>query len=185
MKQNIDESLAFSLIRDDLPFRLQRRVGLIPEKGLGVLRRAIFFALITWLPIVLWAVFNGRALPGNVDEPLLQHFGIQVRFLIAVPLFIMGEVMMHKQMVRLIPYFLTSGLIRVEQQGAFKEIIQGVVRLRNLTKPWLVIAVLILAWTILKPVATDEHELVWPTGGFGGFWYNFVSRPIFTFLMVA
>ena len=29
MKQNTDESLALSLVRDDLPFRLQRRVGLI------------------------------------------------------------------------------------------------------------------------------------------------------------
>jgi hypothetical protein len=185
MKQNIEESLTLSLVRDDLPFRLQRRVGLIPEKGLGVLRRAIFFALITWLPLVLWAAFNGRALPGHVDEPLLQHFGIHVRFLIAVPLFIMGEAMMLKLMVRLIPYFLTSGLVRVEQQGAFKEIIQGVMRLRNLTKPWLIIVVLILAWTIFKPVATDDHELVWAAGGFGGFWFNYVSRPIFTFLMVA
>ena len=35
MKQNIDESLTLSLVRDDLPFRLQRRVGLIPERGLG------------------------------------------------------------------------------------------------------------------------------------------------------
>ena len=32
MKQNLDESLAFSLIQDDLPFRVQRRVGLIPGR---------------------------------------------------------------------------------------------------------------------------------------------------------
>ena len=36
MKQNLDESLALSLVRDDLPFRLQRRIGLIPERGLGI-----------------------------------------------------------------------------------------------------------------------------------------------------
>jgi hypothetical protein len=185
MKQAIDESPEFSLIRDDLPFRLQRRVGLIPEQGLGTVRRAVFFALLTWLPIAVWAVFNERALTGHVDEPLLQHFGIHVRFLIAVPLFIIGEAMMHKLLARLIPYFLTSGLIQDEQQGIFKEIIQSVIRLRNLTKPWLIIIVLILAWTIFKPAAIDDHELNWSTGGFGQLWYSYVSRPIFTILMAA
>ena len=185
MNDNIDQEIELSLVRDDLPFRLQQRVGLIPGKGLGVLRRAIFFALITWLPLVLWAIFNERALPGHIDEPLLQHFGIHDRFLIAVPLLIAGEGMMHKLMIRLIPYFLTSGLVRVEQQGAFKKIIQGVIRLRNLTRPWLIIAVLILAWTIFKPAQTDYHELIWAAGGFGGFWFNYVSRPIFTLLMAA
>ena len=185
MKQNDDESIELSLVRDDLPFRLQRRVGLIPERGLGTVRRAIFFALLTWLPIVVWAGIEGRALPGNVDEPLLQHFGIHVRFLIALPLLILGEAKMDKLMTRFIPHFLTSGLVRVEQEGAFKEIIQGVIRLRNLTMPWLIIAVLILAWTIFKPAVSDDHELIWAASGFGGFWFNYVSRPIFTILMVA
>ena len=185
MNDNIDQEIELSLVRDDLPFRFQQRVGLIPKKGLGVLRRALFFALITWLPLVLWAVFKGRALSGPVDEPLLQHFGIHARFLIAVPLLIMGEAMMHKLMVRLIPYFLTSGLVRADQRGAFKEIIRGVMRLRNLTKPWLIIAVLILAWTLFKPAGTDEHQLIWAAGGFGEFWFKYVSRPIFTLLMAA
>jgi hypothetical protein len=185
MNKKIDHEIELSLVRDDLPFRLQQRVGLIPKNGLGILRRAIFFALITWLPLVLWALFNGRVFPGQVDEPLLQHFGIHVRFLIAVPLMIMGEAMMHKLMVRLIPYFQQSGLIQDEQQGAFKEIIQGVIRLRNLTKPWLITVVLILAWTIFRPAAPDEHELNWAAGGFGGFWFRYVSRPIFTILLAG
>lgn len=185
MKQNDDKSIELSLVRDDLPFRLQRRVGLIPERGLGTVRRAIFFALLTWLPIVIWAGIEGRALPGNVDEPLLQHFGIHTRFLIALPLLILGEAKMDKLMTRLIPHFLTSGLVRIEQEVAFKEIIQGVIRLRNLTMPWLIITVLILAWTIFKPVASDDHEVIWAASGFGGFWFNYISRPIFTIFMVA
>ena len=68
MKQNIDESLAFSLVRDDLPFRLQRRMGLIPERGLGTVRRAVFFTLLTWLPIVVlifaWTIFK----PAAIDD---------------------------------------------------------------------------------------------------------------------
>ena len=58
-------------------------------------------------------------------------------------------------------------------------------RLRNLTKPWLIIAVLILAWTIFNPAGTDEHQLIWAAGGFGEFWFKYVSQPIFTLLMAV
>jgi len=194
MKDDLNQEFELSLVRDDLPFRLQQRIGLIPEKGLGILRRAIFYALLTWLPLVLWAAFTGRALPGSVDEPLLQHFGIHVRFLVAVPLFIMGEAVMHTLMSRFIPYFQTSGLVRVEQRDAFAEIIQGVIRLRNRTLPWIVIVVLIVAWTVFEPVmSAGSHELEWAaTGGaesrhfgFGGWWFHYVSRPIFIVLLAA
>jgi len=183
--QNEDGSIELSLVRDDLPYRLQRRLGLIPEHGLGTVRRALFFALFTWLPIVVWAGFEGRVLSGHVEEPLLQHYGIHVRFLIALPLLILGEAKMDKLMTKFIPYFLTSGLVRAEQRGAFKDTIKGVIRLRDLVKPWLIIAVLILAWTLFKPAVSEEHELIWADGGFGVFWFNYVSRPIFTIFMAA
>ncbi|MDD5321495.1 MAG: hypothetical protein PHD43_12935 [Methylococcales bacterium] len=194
MKQNIDESLALSLIRDDLPFRLQRRVGLIPERGLGTVRRAVFFALLTWLPIVVWAAYMNRIWPGTVDDPLLRHFGVHVRFLLAVPLLILGEGMMHQLSTTLIPYFLTSGLIQAAQKQDFVNIIKDITRLRNRTLPWVVIAVLIVAWAVLEPVTAGselDHEVSWALSGgpgnlgFGGWWFMYVSRPIFNALLAA
>ena len=194
MKQNTDESLALSLVRDDLPFRLQRRVGLIPERGFGTVRRAVFFALLTWLPIVIWAAYMNRILPGTVDEPLLRHFGVHVRFLLAVPLLILGEGVMHKLSTTLIPYFLTSGLVQAAQKQDFLNIIEGIRRLRNRTLPWVVIAVLIIAWAFLEPVTAGselDHEVSWAFDGgpdhlgFGGWWFMYVSRPIFNVLLVA
>jgi hypothetical protein len=88
----VDPSLAPSLV-DDVALRLQRQVGLVPARGLGVVRRAVFFALLTWLPLVVWALYMGRILPGGVDEPLVMHFGVLVRFLLAVPALILGEAM--------------------------------------------------------------------------------------------
>ncbi|MGJ0491837.1 hypothetical protein [Methylobacter sp.] len=194
MKQPDDESLALSLILDDLPFRLQRRVGLIPEQGLGIMRRAVFFALLTWLPIVIWAIAMGRILPGDVDEPLLRHFGVHVRFLLAVPLFIIGEGMIHQQSTTLIPYFLTSGLVQLSQRQDFVNIIRGIARLRDRTLPWVVIATLIIAWTVLEPMAARsdlDHEVNWASSGradhlgFGGWWFMYVSRPIFVAFLAA
>jgi len=194
MKQNLDESLALSLIRDDLLFRLQRRVGLIPGQGLGTARRAVFFALLTWLPIVVWAAYMNRIWPGTVDDPLLRHYGVHVRFLLAVPLLILGEGTMHKLSTTLIPYFLTSGLVKATQKQDFVNIIQDITRLRNRTLPWVVIAVLIVAWAVLEPVDAGSelaHELNWAliggpgNFGFGGWWFMYVSRPIFNALLAA
>ncbi|MGZ8907850.1 MAG: hypothetical protein ACXW1U_19280 [Methylobacter sp.] len=116
------------MVRDDLLFRLQRRIGLIPEHSLGLVRQVIFFALLAWLPIAIWAAVTDRALPGTIGEPLLQHFGIHVRFLVAVPLLIIGEGMVHGLTLCLIPYFRTSGLVQEGQREAFREILSGMIR---------------------------------------------------------
>ena len=50
------QDLQFLLIQGDLLFRAQQAIGLIPREGLGSIRRAIAFALITWLPTVLYIV---------------------------------------------------------------------------------------------------------------------------------
>jgi hypothetical protein len=191
--QSVDPSLSLSLV-DDVALRLQRQVGLAPTRGLGVLRRAVFFALLTWLPLVAWAVYAGRILPGGVDEPLLVHFGVHVRFLLAVPALILGEAMAHRVSTRLIPYFLTSGVVPPAQRGAFVRVLGGVARLRDRTLPWVLIAVLVIAWTILQPVAVGPeagHEATWASSadgggfGFGGWWLLYVSRPIFGALLAA
>jgi len=188
----VDPSLGSSLV-DDLPLRLLRNLGLVPQRGLGVVRRAIFFALLTWLPLALWALYAGRALPGGVNEPLLFHFGVHVRFLIAVPALILGEATAHRISTTLVPYFLTSGIVPPEKGAAFVRVVAGVARLRDRMLPWMLIAVIVLTWTVLEPVAVDAggHEVTWAASGeashlgFGGWWFLYVSRPIFSVLLAA
>ena len=80
--------LDFSLARGDPLFRLQQKLGLVPPGGQGLVRRAVFWSMLGWLPIAAWAFFVNRALPGEVQEPLLAHFGVHARLLVAVPLLI-------------------------------------------------------------------------------------------------
>jgi hypothetical protein len=152
----------------------------------------VFFALLTWLPLIAWAFYMGRILPGGVDEPLVMHFGVHVRFLLAVPALILGEAMAHRVSTTLIPYFLTSGVVPPSQRGAFVRVVAGVARLRDQALPWVAIAVVVAAWTILQPVAVGseaEHEAKWASEGgglgFGGWWFLYVSRPIFSVLLIA
>src|SRR5262250_1099292 len=100
-----DSTATTSLVSDDPLFRLQRAVGLIPSRGLGVGRRAILLAAVTWLPMAVWAFVRGRALAGTVSEPLVEHFGIHVRLLVAVPALVIGDAVAHAISRRLIPCF--------------------------------------------------------------------------------
>lgn len=193
--QDVDAETAelhVSLVRGDPAFRMQQRIGLIPSGGLGLGRRALLLALFTWLPIVVWAALAGRALPGVVDEPLLRHFGIHVRCLVAIPLLILAEGLAHAVSTRVVPYFVTSGLVKDEDRATFHDVVRGIVRLRDSTRPWMLIVGLVLGWTILRPVTLDPHEIAWaadapaaPRLGFGGWWFLVVARPVYLALLLG
>lgn len=188
-----DAELALSLVRDDVPFRLLRKIGLVPREGLGVARRAILFALIAWLPIIAWAAYAGRMLDGPLDEPLLQHFGVHVRCLVAIPLLVIAQGLAHSLTTQLLPWFVRSGLVDEMHRERAREVVLSVKRLRNQTLPWIVIGGIVLAVTALEPVMRDVHELRWAVGdaptdsrfGFGGWWFVFVARPIYITLALA
>jgi len=185
--------LALSFVRDDWAFRMLRKVGLVPATGLGVVRRAVFFTLLAWLPLAIWAWQAKRALPGAPGEPLLQHFGVQVRCLVAIPLLILAQMLAHRTTTRLIPWFEKSGVVPEDKRGDFERVIAGVHRLRNATLPWVVILGLVVAWTALGPVAREGEELNWAMEGgagarhfgFGGWWFLLVARPIYVTLVLG
>jgi len=177
------DGLSVSLVRGDFLFRLQRRIGLIPGEGLGLVRRAVFWSLLAWLPVALWAWYAGRAFPPLVTEPLLAHFGVQARCLFAIPLLILAEGPAHKVTTRLLPHFARSGLITQENLPAFRQVLAGAAKLRDATLPWLLMIGAILAVNTAAEILQRSHEVTWgeeaPSGlGFGALWFLYVARPI-------
>src|SRR3546814_16405167 len=75
----------FSLVRNDPFYRLQRRIGLIPAGGDGFKRRAVAYALVAWLPLVIASWMAGTVVESaGIAEPLLGHIGIHVLCLVAI-----------------------------------------------------------------------------------------------------
>jgi hypothetical protein len=186
-----EADLSLSLVRGDPLLRAERAMRLLPSEGLGVVRRALALALFAWLPLAAWALWRGRVLPGLVDEPLLQHFGVQARCLVAIPLFVVAEGAVHGATTRLLPHFVHSGLVGPAARERFRDVLRGIAGLRDAALPWLVIAGVSLVWGALAPPPKTTHELIWAADpvshgfGFGGFWFRWVIRPLFALLLLA
>ncbi|MGA6826410.1 hypothetical protein ACO9S2_02230 [Nitrospira sp. NS4] len=187
------DDLSLSLVRGDPWFRLQRAIGLVPPTGLGIIRRCLVFALVTWLPLAIWALLWQRAFPGEVEEPLLRHFGVHVRCLIAIPLFIIAELVGDLIPQRVIAYFVSSGLVTDETRPRFVQIVRAAERLRDAWPVWAGMAASTLLFVTVERDPGHLHELVWASAGnagtawfeFGSWWFLFVVRPVFIMLLLA
>jgi hypothetical protein len=192
MNQAANNPWGISLIRGDLLFRLQRKIGLIPQHGLGIVRRALFWLLLAWLPIAVWAALQGNLLPVAGGEPLLAHFGVNARLLLAVPLFIIGEGMMHSTLTALLPRLVSSGIVPPSQQDRFRSALSDIARLRDSVLPWIAIFAVLASFFLFSMPNEVPHELAWAQAqpdnaglGFGAWWYLYVGRTIFLTLLLA
>jgi len=173
------------------PLRWQRTLSIAPRDGLGVVRRAVFFALLSWLPIAIWAIVRGRFLEAPFGEPLLQHYGVHVRCLLAIPLLILGEATLHTAGLRYLPQFIRNGLVDAATRPRFEAVLRAVVDWRDSSLPWLLLIGAALAWALVDPAQSRGDEMSWAFDatknslGFGGVWFAYVVRPIFVALLLG
>ncbi len=176
------------------PFRrLRKAIGLFPEGGAGLVPRVVAMVALAWLPIVVGALIAGQALSGSGADPLFRHFGVHARFLIAVPLLIFAEGFMERIIPPMVRHLVTSGLVDSETMPKFREALATATRVRDsIWGPVLVIAVIAAVVMGSSASANPGDELAWAgrhsdghsSLGFAGWWFTFVSRPIFISLLV-
>lgn len=186
---NFDRDISHLLNKDDWPLRWQRKLGLAPRKGgMGLKRRALFFAMLTWLPLAIWAILNNHALPGDAGEPLFAHFGINIRCLLAIPLMILSEGAAINATISMAKQFLRNGIVTEAEQSHFMTLLHVAAQRRDASMPWILALCLTLTWVLADPATPDVHGLSWAFEagelGFGGWWFSYVARPIY-FLLLA
>lgn len=154
-------------------------------------RRIIFLSLICWLPLLLLSLAQGSAFRG-VSLPFLPDIEVHVRFLVCIPLLIVAEVMVHQRLVLVIKQFLQRNIIVAEDRTRFSEIVASTMRLRNSVLFEIVLLVLCFTaghwawreglsfegntWYMAKSAGQMQLTLA-------GYWYVFLSLPIFRFLL--
>jgi hypothetical protein len=176
-------------------YQLLRRTHLSDDALALVHRRILAFLLITWLPLLLLSLFEGRAWRGSVAVPFLLNAEVQARFLIAMPLLLLAELAVHQRMRRLVGRFLDRDLIAESDRPRFSAAIESAMRLRNSLAAEVSLIVIIYAVGIpmREYLAVDANT--WasgsPAGGSGfiglslaGWWHALVSVPVFQFLLL-
>ena len=185
------ESFDINLVRQGPLFHYQRRFRLIKsDHDLSIGRRIGIAILITWVPIMLFALLQGELF--NHIDPLMRHFGVHSRCLIAIPLLIVAEGLAQTFMPMIVGEFVKSGLVRNQQIPEFRQATENAKRLLNSTIAFAVIVVVAALVAIFAITHIREiHEANWAMEqgkdltslGLAGWWFLLVSRPIFSILM--
>ncbi len=181
---------AFSPVDNDAPLRWWRRLRVVRSGELGAGRRAVLMALVAWLPMAVWAFATGRFASADAGEPLFQHYGLHVRCLVAIPLFILAEATLHRTGTAIARRFVSSGAVSAELVPRFESVNRSMARLRDASLPWVLALGAAIAVSIVDPPARFDDALSWAFDdsgglGFGGWWAAYVARPIFVALLLG
>ena len=185
----------FSVVLGGPLYQLLRRAHLSDDALALVHRRIIAGVLITWVPLLLLSLLEGRAWWGSVTVPFLLNAEVQARFLIAMPLLVLAELAVHVRMRKLVAQFFHRDLIADEDLPRIKAAIESAMRLRNSVAVEVALIVIIYAVGIPMREYLAVDASTWATGsadrstGFvnlslAGWWHALVSVPLFQFLLL-
>ena len=186
------ETPDFSLVLGGPLYQMYLRSHLIRSTGELAERRIVAFIVVTWLPLLFLTLAGGNAMSGAA-VPFLFDLDVHIRFLLALPLLIGAELIVHQRMRVTVRQFIDRGIIAPEDRTRFDEIIASVMRLRNSAAIEItLIACSITFGYMIWRGSMSLHVGSWfaaigPTGEesltAAGWWYAFVSLNLFRFVL--
>jgi len=175
----------FSLVLGGPLFQLLRRSHLSDDALELVRLRVIVISLLAWLPLLLLSALEGQALGGSAAVPFLRDVEVHVRFLVALPLLIIAELVVHQRMRFVVRQFLDRNLIPESAMTRFDAAIASAFRLRNsvlaevLLIAFVYIVGVLLIWRQYTALATVTWYAVPTVEGLqlslSGMWYGYVA----------
>jgi hypothetical protein len=185
----------FSLVLGGPLYQLMRRTRLAGDALELQRNRLIAILTIVWLPLLVLSLAEGQALGGSVAVPFLKDAEAQIRFLVAMPLLIWAELLVHQRMRLVVRQFLDRKLIPDSSVSRFDEAIASAFRLRNsIVAELLLIAIvygvgIMVLWRNYIALSTTPTWYATPAGAgstlsLTGLWYAYVSLPLFQFLVI-
>jgi len=184
----------FSIILGGPLYQLLRRAHMTGDALELLRRRVITLSVFTWLPLLLLCALAGDAIGGTVAIPFLEDVQVHARFLLAMPLLIVAELVVHLRLRPVAYEFLTRGLVPERSHARFNECLRSAMRLRNSVAAELLIIVVIygIGVTIVwRHAAVLDVSTWYATAAAGesrltpaGIWYVYVSVPVFQFLLL-
>jgi hypothetical protein len=188
----LQESPDFSLVLGGPLYQLFRRTR-VSGNALELLhRRLLAFWLVTWLPLLFLSMLGGHALGDAIKIPFLRDLEAQVRFLVTLPVLIVAELIVHLRIRPVAQQFVARRIITPENLSKFHAAINSAARLRNSIPVEATLLILVWTgghwlWRSQIALGTDSWYATlagthWRLTA-AGYWYAFVSIPIFQFIL--
>jgi hypothetical protein len=182
----------FSLVLGGPLYQALLRSGLVRPPLDRVRGRIAVLSGFAWLPLVLLTLIGGR-FAGGVRVPFLYDFEVHARLLLSLPLLLLAELIVHLRTRALTSQFLERHIIPENLRPSFSAVVSSAMRLRDSVSAEIVLLLLVFAagpWLWRQTVAL--HSDTWYATGTAsgaiytaaGWWYGFVSIPVFQFILL-
>ncbi|MFL6648878.1 MAG: hypothetical protein ACJ8KO_13040, partial [Sulfurifustaceae bacterium] len=193
MVSAIRDAADFSLVLGGPLFQLLRRTHMAGDALELARRRVVVITLFAWLPLFVLSALQG--LVGESEAvPFLNDVEVHARFLVALPLLVAAEILVHARLRPVARQFLDRKLIPDTAVPQFDAALVSAFRLRNSVIAEVLLVALVygvgtlLLWrryfvldtSIWYAASTPEG----PRLSLAGFWYGYVSLPLFQFLLL-
>jgi hypothetical protein len=183
----------FSLVLGGPLFQLLRRSRLSGDVLELVQQRITALVTIAWLPLAVLSLVDGMTRTVSLSVPFLKDFEANGRFLIALPLLIVAELIVHQRMLPVVRQFRDRQLIPDSALPRFEAAIDASFRLRNSVIAEILLVALVYGLGVMvfwRYVALSTATW-YATPGAGGLtpslagkWYAYVSLPLYQFLLL-
>jgi hypothetical protein len=193
MHAQSDERPGFSLVGGGLLFQCYRRSRLCGESLEHIRRRVAVISSIVWLPLLLLSAFEGHGWNGTIRISFLHDIEAHVRFLIALPILVAGERIVHLRIRPAVQHFIERKIVPEEEMPGFRRTLDSTLRVRNSAAIEVMLLLLVYTfglWLWRSEIAQEGASWYAKPEGtrlnltLAGYWYVLVSLPFFQFLVV-
>jgi hypothetical protein len=183
----------FSVVLGGPLFQLFRRAHLSGDALELLHRRILIITAFAWLPLALLSLLDGRAFGGAVKIPFLYDVEAHVRFLIALPMLIIAELVVHRRISPVVHRFVERRIVVTEDLPRFAAAVNAASRARNSVTLEVTLLVFVYTlglwlWRAQGLVGIPTWYAVPAAGHLNltlpGYWYAYVSIPIFQFILL-
>lgn len=171
--------------------RLMYRLGIMRGHGPSIGRRSIIVIAITWLPMIVFAAWAGRAIGSTPRMSMLLDFSNYARLFIAIPLLFATEGVTGPRIRAAVLYFLEAGLVASSDRPAFLAAAIRAKRRRESTsaEAFILGFALLGTWFLSIDQLGGEPVMTWHSIWgpahrhliLVGIWFNFVAVPLVLF----
>jgi hypothetical protein len=181
----------FQLVLGGPFFQLLRRTHLEGDALELLHRRVIASVALTWFPLLVLSTLS-RVVGGVGRVTFFHDIEVHARFLVALPILIAAELLVNSRIRPAVRRFIEWRIVLPEQRPVFRKAIDSALKIRN--SVLVELALIAVVYTVGLLVWNSRTELGLVTWyalpgsrwnlTLAGYWYVFVSLPLFQFILL-